>query len=81
MGLARSYNMYDHYYWKTAAKRIIIQRNRFKMLLQKLAGVILLLMCGLMFTIAFKDSGNTDITAVLLFLPMGIYVLCSKQKL
>jgi len=79
--LTRAYNIYDSYYFRAATKRIMEQKRKFKMPLQRLAGVIILLMCGLMFMIAFKDYGNTDITAVLLFLPMGISVLCSKQKL
>lgn len=79
--MTRLYNMYERYYWGAAVRRMALQRKRFKMMLQKLAGVIILLMCMVMFLIGLKDSGNTDITAILLFLPMGISALCSKRKM
>lgn len=58
-----------------------IKRNKLKMRLQKFSGVIILLMCAVILAIACKDAGNTDATAVLLFLPMGVYCICSKRQL
>lgn len=68
------------YYNRCVKQRLLLRKKQIKKFVQKLSGLMLILFSAVMIVVVFKDGGG-DITSALLFMPMGIYIFCTKRNL
>ena len=63
------------------ARRRDAARQKKALVLQHRYGLAVLLLCAVCTTVALMTAGATDLTALLLLGPLGLWMLCSRTVL